>query len=103
MFMIYVLWSSASPEEAAKIARALLDQRLIACGSILPEVTSIYRWNGVIETATEVKVIFKTREKHFEAIRKYIEENCSYETPEIVSILIGTVSPKYLKWLIKET
>jgi periplasmic divalent cation tolerance protein len=84
--MIYVFWTCRTKAEAKKIIHGLLDQHLIACASVLPEVESTYRWQGRIEENTETKVILKTTSKQFAAIRTYIEERCSYQVPEILQV-----------------
>lgn len=101
--MIYIFWTCRERLEAQKIIHALLDQHLIACASIFPEIESIYRWEGKIEESKEIKVILKTVDKHFDAIQNYILKHCSYEVPEIVQI--GTVqgNPSYLSWITQET
>lgn len=101
--MIYIFWTCANREEAKKIAHLLLEKRMIACASILPQVESIYRWKGKIEEATETKVIFKTEERHFDSIRKLIEKEGSYEVPEIVQVEIVQGNPSYLSWVFQET
>lgn len=101
--MIYVFWSSKSREEAKKIISLLLDEQLIACASILPEVESIYRWNGKIEERKEVKVILKTQSKLFDPICALICKHCSYEVPEIVSVSAEKCNPRYLSWVLEET
>jgi periplasmic divalent cation tolerance protein len=83
--------------------RRLLDQRLIACGSIFPAIESVYRWEGKIEQNTETKVVLKTISRHFEAVRNYIESNCSYEVPEISQVDIIRGNPRYTSWVIEET
>lgn len=94
---------TTSRAEAKQIARALLDLRLIACATFFPEVESIYRWQGNVEEGSEVKVILKTRPKHFEAIEKLILDQGSYEVPEIAQVEITRVSSRYLSWALEET
>jgi periplasmic divalent cation tolerance protein len=101
--LIYVFWSAASRAEAQQIARALLDQRLIACATLFPEVESIYRWEGNIEESSEVKVILKTRKEHFEAIEKSILAQGSYAVPEIAQVEITRANPRYVSWALEET
>lgn len=100
--MIYIFWSCRDKIEAKIIIHQLLEQRLIACASVFPEVESIYRWEGKIEESTEVKVILKTELKHFDAIQDTIKLQCSYEVPEIVQIDITQGNAKYLSWVSKE-
>lgn len=100
--MIYIFWSCRDKTEAKKIVHQLLDQRLIACASIFPEVESIYRWEGKIEENNEAKVILKTDAKYFDAIQKTIKTQCSYEVPEIVQVDIVRGNPRYLSWIAEE-
>lgn len=101
--MIYIFWTCRDREEAKKIARSLLDKRLIACASIWPEVESIYRWEGKIEEGKEAKVILKTEARHFEAICQLIRKEGSYEVPEISQIQVTKANPQYASWLRQET
>ena len=101
--MIYVFWTCRNKAEAKTIIHALLAKRLIACASIFPEIESIYRWQGAVEESQETKVILKTQARHFETIRMYIEEHCSYEVPEIVEVDAARVSAGYLSWVVGET
>lgn len=101
--MIYIFWTCRDIVEAKAIIHALLDRRLIACASILPEVESIYRWEEKIEESKETKVIMKTQELHFDAIQHYIQANCTYKVPEILQLAISRGNPAYLKWVTDET
>ena len=101
--LIYVFWTCRDKQEAKKIIHGLLDQRLIACASIFPEVESIYRWEGKIEESQEVKVILKTTFKHFDAVQSHIQKHCSYEVPEILQVDIAQGNLRYLSWVVQET
>ena len=101
--MIYVFWSCPNKEEAKRVVVGLLDKRLIACASMIPGVTSVYRWKEKVEEGEEIKVVLKTQAPHFDAICKYIVENGSYEVPEIVQIDVARSNPKYLSWVKEET
>jgi len=81
----------------------LLDQHLIACASILPEVESIYRWEGKIEEGKEVKVMLKTQVKWFDSIVALIRQHGSYEVPEISQVDVVKCNPQYLAWVMEET
>src|ERR1700733_5760112 len=94
--MIYIFWSCRNPSEAKQIIHDLLNQRLIACASIYPQVESIYRGEGKIEEATESKVILKTSPEHFDAIESYVRAHCSYDVREIVQVDISRENPAYL-------
>jgi len=101
--MIYIFWTCRNSEEAKQIIHGLLDLRLIACASILPEVESIYRWEGKIEESKEAKVILKTQKERFATIQHYILTHCSYEIPEITLIDVIEGNPLYLAWVLEET
>lgn len=101
--MIYIFWTCRDAEEAKRVARVLLEKRLIACASILPLAESLFRWEGKIEEACEAKVLLKTRKGLFEEVSEVIRKLSSYETPEIVEVEAGRANPAYLDWLRKET
>lgn len=101
--MIYIFWTCRDKPEAKKIIRRLLDDRLIACASIFPEIESMYQWEGRIEESQEVKIILKTVSKHFAAIQSYIQTHGSYEIPEIVQVDIAQGNSRYLSWVTEET
>lgn len=101
--MIYIFWTCRDKEEAKKIIFDLLDKHLVACASILPEIESIYRWEGKIEEGNESKVILKTQAKHFDSICSYIVENGSYKVPEILQVDILKGNLRYLAWIKEET
>jgi periplasmic divalent cation tolerance protein len=94
-----VLTTAASEEEARKIARALVDRRAAACVNILPQVTSIYRWQGNVEEAREWLLIVKTTAAAFGQVRHAIAELHSYDVPECICLTIEDGSPSYLEWI----
>lgn len=96
---IEVHWTSGSLDEARKIARFLVQERLVACAQIIPWIESVFMWNNQLDTAQESKVILKTKEKHYEAIKKTIKQNCTYEVPEILFFKIEGGNQEYLDWL----
>ncbi len=100
--MIYIFWTCANIEEAKRIARELLQRRLIACASMMP-VESLFRWEEKIDEAKEVKAILKTRRDRFAEVRDYILKHGSYKVPEIAAVKAETVNPSYLNWLESET
>jgi len=94
-----VLTTSASQEEARKIARALVEQKIAACVNIISPVESIYRWEDKVETAQEWLLIIKTIEPACERLRKTLAELHSYEVPECVVLGIQDGNPAYLRWI----
>ena len=100
---IQVTTTASTKEEAAKIAAALLEQRLAACAQVVGPVESRYWWKGAIEQSTEWLCILKTRRVKFSAVEAAIRANHSYEVPEIVACPIELASEPYLQWLRSET
>lgn len=99
---ILIFWTCKNEKEAKQIARALLEEQLVACASIIPKVESLFSWQGKIETAEECKVFLKTDARHFDSVREKIVSLCSYEVPEILQIEITGGNPAYLSWLQSE-
>lgn len=94
-----VLTTAGSQDEARKIAHALVDRKLAACVNIVPQVESIYRWHGKIESAAEWLLVIKTQASVFGRVRDTILELHSYEIPECVLLDISDGSAAYLAWI----
>jgi periplasmic divalent cation tolerance protein len=94
-----VLTTAGSEEEAAKIARHLVEHGLAACVNIVPRVTSIYRWKDKVEEAREWLLIIKTTAGAFGQVRQAIAELHSYELPECICLTVEDGSPDYLQWI----
>jgi len=94
-----VLCTAGSEEEARKIARHLVEQRLAACVNIIPQIESIYRWQGNVDSAREWLLLVKTTLEKFPDVRDAIRELHSYEVPECISISVEDGSPAYLEWI----
>ncbi len=94
-----VLSTAGSEEEARKIARHLVEHQLAACVNIVPQIESIYRWEGKVESSREWLLIVKTTAEKFPAVRDAIRELHSYELPECITINIEDGSPEYIDWL----
>jgi periplasmic divalent cation tolerance protein len=99
---IQVITTIDSRDAAEAIARALVEERLAACVQIVGPVTSIYRWQGKIETAEEWQCWAKTRRGRYERVEAAIRRLHSYEVPEIVSMEISGGGADYLAWLDEE-
>ena len=98
---IVVFMTAANGEEATRLAEMLVGAHLAACVQILPEMESVYRWQGKIERQSEVLLIAKTTQGKFDDLEREVRALHSYETPEIVAVPIVTGSAPYLEWLIK--
>jgi periplasmic divalent cation tolerance protein len=96
---IAVFITAANRAEAARLAQMLLEKRLAACVQILPELESVYRWQGQVERQPEVLLIAKTTAARFEELEKEVTALHSYETPEIVAFPLTAGSKPYLEWL----
>ena len=96
---IVVFITAPTREEAARLAELLVGARLAACVQILPEMESVYRWEGKIERQAEFLILVKTTHDKFAQLEREVRAIHSYETPEIVAIPVSEISEPYLKWL----
>lgn len=96
---VVVLLTAANGEEAVRLADMLIGAHLAACVQILPEMESVYRWQGKIERQPEVLLLAKTVRSKFEELEKQVRALHSYDTPEIVAVPIVAGSAPYLDWL----
>jgi periplasmic divalent cation tolerance protein len=94
-----VLTTAGTHDEAAKIGRALVEQRLAACVNLVGPVESVYRWKGEVECAQEWLMVVKTTAAASEQVRAAIRELHSYELPECVMLPIEGGSEEYLAWI----
>jgi periplasmic divalent cation tolerance protein len=94
-----VLSTAGSEEEARKIARHLVDHQLAACVNIIPQVQSIYRWQGKVEESREWLLLIKTTTAKFTQVREAIDELHSYDLPECIALSIDDGSAAYLDWI----
>jgi len=85
--------------EARRMAEKLVSEKLAACVSSIPNVTSVYRWRGKVEQSKEVMLVAKTSEKKLDRLIHRIKELHSYEIPEILVLRVERGLPEYLKWL----
>ena len=97
---VVVMLTAASREEAARLAEMLVGARLAACVQILPEMESVYRWEGAIRREPEVLLLAKTTAGRFAALEREVRALHSYETPEIVALPVTDISAPYLEWLV---
>ena len=100
--MIIVITTTPTINEAEALAEKVVEARLAACVQILPQMTSVYIWEGKLQREGEHLLLIKTLPEKFDALEKFITDNHSYDVPEIVAIDAERVSERYLSW-IKET
>jgi periplasmic divalent cation tolerance protein len=96
---IVVLSTCASPEEADRLARTLLEQRLAACVNVVPGISSHYWWQGRLETAQECLLLIKSSRESFDQLRSAVEQAHSYEIPEVIALPIVDGALNYLNWI----
>jgi periplasmic divalent cation tolerance protein len=96
---IVVLSTCATEEEAAKLARALVEARVAACVTMLPGARSVYRWQGAIESAGECLLIIKSSRRLFEPLRLALEKAHSYDVPELLALPVVEGAATYMHWL----
>jgi len=99
--LIYV--TAASRDQAIELARTLVGERLVACANILPEITSIYWWDGAVQQEPEVALIAKTRADLVEAVTARVGELHSYSCPCVVAMPVVGGNPAFLDWIKAET
>ena len=94
-----VLTTAANPEEAERLARILVEERLAACATLIPSVRSIFRWQGKVEEATETMLLIKSDTEQLAALEARLHVLHSYGTPEFLVLPVEGASNGYLDWL----
>ncbi|MGA3263192.1 MAG: divalent-cation tolerance protein CutA [Terracidiphilus sp.] len=94
-----VLTTAANPEEAERLARTLVEERLAACATMIPALQSIYRWQGKVDSSTETLLLLKTGPDQLAALEARLHELHSYQTPEFLVLGVDAASRPYLDWL----
>ena len=97
--MLLVFTTFGSEEDAARVVLALLEERLIACGNLLPGARSLYRWKGELADTRETVALLKTRKQDWTALLSRLHELHPYETPECIAVRVAAGAPKYMAWL----
>lgn len=100
---LVVLVTAPSPEKAAELARALVEERLAACGNVVPGLRSIYRWEGELHDDAEALLLLKTTRARFDALRARVVELHPYDVPEVLALPVEAGSAGTLAWIAAET
>jgi periplasmic divalent cation tolerance protein len=100
---IIVLVTAPNEEDAGRIGRALVEERLAACANIIRSIRSIYRWEGRIEDEQEALMIVKTKKELFQRVKERVIALHTYSVPEIIALPIVSGSEPYLNWIQQET
>jgi periplasmic divalent cation tolerance protein len=99
---LVVMTTLGSEADARALVTALLEDRLIACGTLLPGARSIYRWEGRVTEEPEVVVLLKTETARWDALRAAIERRHPYAVPELLALPVTRGLERYLSWLASE-
>jgi periplasmic divalent cation tolerance protein len=86
-------------DTAEKIASLLVENKVAACVNIVPNITSIYHWQGQIERAEEWLLLIKARQDVYSALETLIKQHHPYQLPEIIAVAIERGLPDYLNWI----
>lgn len=97
--MLIVFSTFGSEEDAARVTRALVEERLIACANLIPGARSIYRWKEGVVDEREVVVIMKSRKQDWSALLSRLHEMHPYEMPECIAVRLAAGAPRYMEWL----
>ena len=100
---VVVLITASSAEDAGRIGRALVEERLAACANVVGPIRSIYRWQGAVEEASEHLMLVKARAADVDSVATRVRALHAYEVPEIIALPIRGGSPAYLAWLAEST
>jgi periplasmic divalent cation tolerance protein len=100
---VVVLTTVSTVDEAMALTRALLDRRLIACGTMLPGARSLYRWEDRIADEPEVVLLLKTQAAHVTALESAFGELHPYKVPELLALPVSAGMEQYLGWIGRET
>jgi periplasmic divalent cation tolerance protein len=101
--ILFVLTHLPDPASAERLAAALVENHLAACVNILAPCRSVYRWQGKLETATEIPLFIKTRADRYEELEAAIRARHPYELPEIIAFPVPCGLSAYLDWVGRET
>ena len=97
-------WTTVDSEAAAQqLAHGLVESDLAACVQIDASITSVYRWEGAVQSDTEWRLMVKFAESQSEAVAAYIDKHHPYDVPQWVVVRAEQVAPAYLKWALGET
>ena len=103
METLLVITNCPDEESANAIALAAIEAKLAACVNILPRVQSVYRWQGKVESTSEIPLFFKSTAANYPALESRIRERHPYALPEIIALPLSHGLPAYLNWVAAET
>lgn len=98
---VVIVLVTTPPDNASDVARHLVENRLAACVNIIPEVRSVYRWEGNIEEDRECLLVVKTTERMYEAVSRAVRQIHPYSVPEVISLELTDGYDGYLRWVVE--
>ena len=101
--ILIVIVTTPNSEEATKISEAVVSAHLAACATVIPTVTSVYRWEGKVTKDQESLVVMKTARSKYPELERTILQVHSYKVPEILAVQVAEGSVEYLRWVLNET
>ena len=99
----FLLTTLPDMESGETLVRKLVDERLIACGNLIPGVVSIFRWEGRVARENEVLVLMKSAAASIDSLVVRIGDLHPYSVPEVVELPVGTVARAYCEWVMDST
>lgn len=103
MEAILIITNFPDKKSALVLAEKLVEMHLAACVNVLGECNSVYSWQGKTETATEIPLLIKTQQQHYDQVEQMIKAMHPYELPEVIIVPISGGLPAYLQWIAEET
>ena len=100
--MFRMILVTAPHKDAEKLAKRLLEERLVACANLIPNVKSFFWWQGKLDNAKEVVIVFKAPKKNIKHLMKRIADLHPYDVPEIIVLNVEDAWKPYAKWVRKE-
>lgn len=101
--ILLVLTNLPDRDSALRVADALIESRAAACVNILAECSSVYRWQGKIDSTSEIPLLIKTTRSAYSRLEATIRAHHPYELPEIIAVPVDMGFPGYLQWVVQET
>jgi periplasmic divalent cation tolerance protein len=98
---VVVFVTAPTADKAAEIARTLVEEKLAACGNVIPAVRSIYRWEGKVHDEAEALLVLKAPRKRLQELSDRVVQLHPYELPEVIGVPIEGGSEKYIDWIIQ--
>jgi len=95
--------TAESADWLADFTRSIVNDRLAACGNIIPSIRSIYRWEGAVEDDNEALVVLHTRQSLVPAIIERANRDHPYDTPQVLAVPVTDANPAYRDWVLEST